>query len=303
MQFNIFWYSFVLKLNTAAASAAAKSLQSCPTLCDPIDGSPPVSPVPGMLQARTRVGCHFLLQCMKVKSESEVAQLCPTLRDPMDCSLPGASIRGISQARFLCPPLSPGVCSNACPLSQWYYLTILSSVIPFSSHLQSFPASGSFPMSQLFSSGGQNIRASASVLPMKIQDRFPVGLTGLISLQSKGLWRGFSSTTVQKHEFFGVHPSLWSNFHIHPYIHDYWTWLFSPCPVIVRGLCVLAAPMSPVRAGSESPSSVPSTMPEPTRAPEGWRKGWVRWGQHLLKPWAFYSWEIVQSGISHFIFF
>ena len=76
----------------------AKSLQSCPTLCDPIDGSPPGSPVPGILQART---CHFLLQCMKVKRESEVAQSCPTLSDPMDCSLPGCSINGIFQARVL----------------------------------------------------------------------------------------------------------------------------------------------------------------------------------------------------------
>ena len=75
-------------------SAAAKSLQSCPTLCDPIDGRPPGSPVPGIFQARTRVGCHFLLQCMKVKSESEVAQSCPTLCDPMDCSLPGSSVHG-----------------------------------------------------------------------------------------------------------------------------------------------------------------------------------------------------------------
>ena len=83
------------------AAAAAKSLQSCPTLCDPIDGSPPGSPVPGILQARTRVGCHFLLQCMKVKSESEVAQSCPTLSDPMDGSLPGSSIHGIFQARVL----------------------------------------------------------------------------------------------------------------------------------------------------------------------------------------------------------
>ena len=80
----------------------AKSLQSCPTLCDPIDGSPPGSPVPGILQARTHgVGCHFLLQCMRVKSESEVAQSCPTLSDPMDCSLPGSSIHGIFQARIL----------------------------------------------------------------------------------------------------------------------------------------------------------------------------------------------------------
>ena len=82
-------------------AAAAKSLQSCLTLCDPIDGSPPGSPVPGILQARTRVGCHFLLQCRKVKSEREVAQSCPTLCDPMDCSLPGFSVHGIFQARVL----------------------------------------------------------------------------------------------------------------------------------------------------------------------------------------------------------
>ena len=83
------------------ATATAKLLQSCPTLCDPIDGSPPGSTISGILQARTGVGCHFLLQCMKVKSESEVAQSCPTLRDPMDCSLPGSSIHGIFQARVL----------------------------------------------------------------------------------------------------------------------------------------------------------------------------------------------------------
>ena len=77
------------------------SLQLCPTLCDPIDGSPPGSPVPGILQARTRVGCHFLLQCMKVKSKSEVIQSCPTLSDPMACSLPGSSVHGIFQARVL----------------------------------------------------------------------------------------------------------------------------------------------------------------------------------------------------------
>ena len=91
-----------MKLSAAAAAVAAKSLQSCPTLCDPIDGSPPGSPVPGILQAKnTGVGCHFLLQCMKVKSESEVAQSCPTLRNPMDCSPPGSSIHGIFQARVL----------------------------------------------------------------------------------------------------------------------------------------------------------------------------------------------------------
>ena len=83
-------------------AAAPKSLQSCPTLCDPTDGSPPGSPIPGILQAKnTGVGCHFLLQCMKVKSESEVAQSCPTLSDPMDCSPPGSSIHGTLQARVL----------------------------------------------------------------------------------------------------------------------------------------------------------------------------------------------------------
>ena len=88
----------VLLYKIFSTAATAKSLQSCPTLCDPIDGSPPGSPVPGILQ-NTGVGCHFLLQCMKVKSENEVAQLCPTLHDPMDCSLPGSSAHGIFQAR------------------------------------------------------------------------------------------------------------------------------------------------------------------------------------------------------------
>ena len=83
------------------AAAAAKSLQLCPTLCDPTDGSPPGSPVPGTLQARTLAGCHFLLQCVKVKSESEVTQSCPTPSDPMDCSLPGFWVHGILQARVL----------------------------------------------------------------------------------------------------------------------------------------------------------------------------------------------------------
>ena len=86
----------------ASAAAAAKPLQSCPTLCDPIDRSPPGSAVPEILQTRnTGVDCHFLLQCMKVKSEIEVIQLCPTLRNPMDCSLPGSSVHGIFQARVL----------------------------------------------------------------------------------------------------------------------------------------------------------------------------------------------------------
>ena len=89
-------------MGICSMAAAAKMLQSCPTLCDPIEGGSPLGcPVPGILQARTRVGCHFLLQCMKVKNESEVAQSCPTLSNPMDCSLPGSSFHGIFQARVL----------------------------------------------------------------------------------------------------------------------------------------------------------------------------------------------------------
>ena len=105
-----------------------------------------------------------------------------------------------------CPSPTPRVYSNSCPLSQWCRPTISSSVIPFFSHLQSFPTSGSFQMSQFFASGGQSIgvSASASVLPMNIQDWFPLGWTGWISLQSKGLSRAFSNTTVQKHQFFGA---------------------------------------------------------------------------------------------------
>ena len=104
----------------------------------------------------------------------------------------------LQHARPPCPSPTPGVYSNSCPSRQWCYPTISCSVVPFSSHLQSFPASGSFPVSQFFTSGGQSIgvSASASVLPMSIQDRFPLEWTGWISLQSKGLSRVFSNTTV-----------------------------------------------------------------------------------------------------------
>ena len=117
---------------------------------------------------------------------------------------------GPQHARLPSPPLSPTVYSNSCPLNWWYHATISSSVVPFSSCRQSFPASGSFQMSRLFSSGGQSTgaSASASVLPMNIQDWFPLGWTGWISLQSKGLSRVFSNTTVQKHQFFGAQLSL-----------------------------------------------------------------------------------------------
>ena len=142
---------------------------------------------------------------------SSVAQSCPTLCDPKDCSTPGFS------AHHQLPELAQ---THAHQSSRWCHPTISSSVVPFSFCLQSFPASGSFSMSQFFASGGPSIGVSAStaVLPMNIQDWFPLGLTGLISLQSKGLSRVVSNTTVQKHQFFGSQLSLWSSSHIHTWL-------------------------------------------------------------------------------------
>ena len=128
------------------------------------------------------------------------------------CIVVSDSLRphGLQQARLLCLSPTLKACSNLCPLSWWCYPTILSSVVPFSSCLQSFPASGSFPMSQFFTSGSQSVgvSASASVLPMSIQDWFPLGWTDWISFLSKGLSRVFSNTTVQKHQFFSAQLSL-----------------------------------------------------------------------------------------------
>ena len=124
-------------------------------------------------------------------------------------------LHGLQHTRLLCPLPTPGAYSNSCPSCGWYHPTISSSVVPFTSRLQSFPASGSFPMSQFFASDGQSIgaSASASVLQMNIQDWFPLGWTGWISLLSKGLSRVFSSTTVWEHQFFITQPSLWSFAH------------------------------------------------------------------------------------------
>ena len=127
---------------------------------------------------------------------------------------------GLRHIRLPCPSPTPKACSNSCPLSQWCHPTISFSIIPISSCPQSFPTSGSFLMSQLFAWGSQSIgaSASASVLSIIIQDWFPLGLAGLIFLQSKGLSRVFSSTTVQKHQFFNTQLSLWSNSHIHSWL-------------------------------------------------------------------------------------
>ena len=123
----------------------------------------------------------------------------------------------LQHTRLPCLSLCPRVCSNSCPLSQWCRPTISSSVAPFSSCPHSFPGSGSFPMRWLFTSGSQSIgvAASVSVLPVNIQDWFPLGLIGLISLLSRGLSIVFSNTTVRKHQFFSTQPSLLSNTHIH----------------------------------------------------------------------------------------
>ena len=139
------------------------------------------------------------------------------------CSVMSNSLQplGLQNARPPCPSPTPGVYPNPRPLCQWCHPTISSSVLPFS-HLQSFrfQSSGSFQMSRFFTSGGQSIgvSASTSVLPMNIQDWFPLGWTSLISLWSKGLSRVFSNTTVQKHQFFGTQPSSQSNSHIHTWL-------------------------------------------------------------------------------------
>ena len=142
--------------------------------------------------------------CLKKIKFSSVAQSCLTLCDPMDWSKHQASLS----------------ITNSCPLSQWCHPTISSSVVSFSSHLQSFPGSVSFQMSQFFALGGQRIgvTASTSVFPRNIQDWFPLGWTGWISLLSNGLSRIFSNTTVQKHQFFSAQLSLWSSSLIHTWL-------------------------------------------------------------------------------------
>ena len=163
----------------------------------------------------------LLLQCTRKYKEQWLKR--SVISDQFSHSVVFNSLRlnGLQHAR---PPwLSPipGVYSNSCPLSRWCHPTISSSVVPFFSCHQSFPASGSFQMSQLFTSGGQStgVSASATVLPMNTQDRSPLGWTGWIPLQSKGFSRVFCNTTVQKHQFFGVNflcsPTFTS-------IHDHW---------------------------------------------------------------------------------
>ena len=190
-----------------------------------MDCSPPGSPVHRILQTRilgwvtmpfsrgsswpgdpthisfiSSTGRQILYHCTTLVQFSSFAQFVPDSVKP----------HGLQHARLPCPPLTPRACSNSCPWSWWRHPTILSSVITFSSPLQSFPTSGSFQMSQFFPSGGQStgVSASASVLPMNIQDWYPLGWTSWISLQSKGLSRVFSNITVQKLQFFSAPLSL-----------------------------------------------------------------------------------------------
>ena len=171
----------------------------------------------------------FLLCFIFTYQFSSVAQLCLTLHDPWT--------HGPQHARPPCPSLTPGVYSNSSPLSQWWLPTISSSVIPFSCP-QSFLASGSFQMSQLFASGGQSIgvSASTSVLPMNTQDWFPLGWTGWISLQSKGLSRVFSNTIVQKHQLMNWFLLILPIFTWHyKYMNLFLYWLSSPWIEISSG--------------------------------------------------------------------
>ena len=146
--------------------------------------------------------------------------------------------------RIPCPSLSPGICSNSCLLSLWCHPTISSSVTPFSSCPQSFPASGSFPMSQLFESGWQSIRASASasVLPVNIQGWFPFRLIGWISLLSKGFSKVFSSTTVGMHQFFSAQLFLWFNSHIYTWLLERYN--FTILIFVGKIMCLLFSMLS-----------------------------------------------------------
>ena len=209
-------------------------VQSYPTPCNSLDCSPPGSSVHWILQAIILewVTISSSRGSSKHKDQIQVSHItggfftvwanreahwvtwgAPKKRSvQFSHSVVSNSLQppGLQHARPPCPSPTPGVYSNSCPLSWWCHPAISSSVVPFSSCLQSFPASGSFQMSQFYKSGGQSIQASASapVLPMNIQIWFPLGWTGCISYPSKGLSRVFSNTTVQKHQIFSAQISL-----------------------------------------------------------------------------------------------
>ena len=189
-----------------------------------MDCSPPGSSVHGIFQARVLEwgAIAFSSPSLYKFKKRFLLKFCVAVMTPSSTwsSVQFSSVQSLSRvwlfetpwtaAHQACPSPTPRVYSNSCPLSQWCHPTISSSVVPFSSHLQSFPASGTFQMSQFFTSGGQSIgvSASASVHLMNIQDWFPLGWTDWISMQSKGFSRVFSNTIVQKHQFFSTQLSL-----------------------------------------------------------------------------------------------
>ena len=210
-----------------------KVAQLCPTLWDPMDYI-----VHGILQARILEWVAFSFS--RGSSNPGLPHCCWILyqlthkESSMTCSVQFSSSvvsdslqpHELQHARPPCPSPTPRVHPNSCPSSWWGYPAISSSIVPFSSYLQSFQASGSFQMSQFFASGGQSmgVSASASVLPVNIQECFPLEWIGWISLQSKGLSRVFSNTTVQKHKFFSIsflHSQTFTS------IHDHWQSLIS----------------------------------------------------------------------------
>ena len=200
--------------------------KSCLILCQPMDCSMPCLPVPHYLPEFAKVYVHWVGDTIQPSHPAALFSFCFQF---FQCSIIYVVIavvvfshqvmysflwpHGLQHARVPCSSPSSGVCQSSCPLNWWCHRTISSSLLLLFSI---FPASGSFPKSQLFASDGQStgVSASASVLPMNIQDWFPMRLTGLISLMAKGLSSILSSTTVQKYQFFNVLPSFWSNSHI-----------------------------------------------------------------------------------------
>ena len=202
--------------------------QSCLTVYKTMDCSPPDSSVREILQARILewIAIPFSRGSSWPRDRTWISHIAGrfftiwTINSVQFGGSVMSSSWWLQHTRPLCPSPTPGAYSNSRPLSWWCHPTSSSSVVPVSFCPQSFPESGSFQMSQLFPSGGQSIgvSASTSVLPMNTQNWSPLGWTGWISLQSKGLSRVSSNTTVQKHQFFGPQPSLWSYSHIHTWL-------------------------------------------------------------------------------------
>ena len=179
---------------------------------------------------------------------------------------------GVHHTRLPCSSLSPGVCSNSCPLSRWCHPTTSSSVTPLFSRPQSFPASESFPVSRLFASGGQSIgaSASASVLPVSTQGGFPLELSGWVSLQSKGRSGVFSSTTVGKHRFSGAQPSLWYPSSEKRLFSSPWSGVQ---PVVWLALSICVLPFRETSALDQGESSLFAKL----------RKGFEHWNKTQIK--------------------